>query len=81
MKKFLAILMAICMMASLLCIPAFAAESADELPAPAAGTVLRITAMKGDSIELIDDYPDLKRGGTKQWSMPMIWKTTATTAL
>ena len=28
MKKFLAILLAICMMASLLCIPAFAAESA-----------------------------------------------------
>ena len=62
MKKFLAILMAICMMATLLCVPAFAAESADKLPAPAAGTVLRITAMKGDSIELIDDYPDFEEG-------------------
>ena len=62
MKKFLAILMAICMMASLLCIPAFAAESADELPAPAAGTVLRITAIKGDSIELVGDHTSFEDG-------------------
>ena len=62
MKKFLAILMAICMMASLLCVPAFAAESADELPAPAKGTLLRITAMKGDDIELVGDHASFKDG-------------------
>ena len=62
MKKFLAILMAICMMASLLCVPAFAAEPANELPAPAAGTVLRITAMKGDSIELVGDHTSFEDG-------------------
>ena len=62
MKKFLAILLAICMMATLLCVPAFAAEPADELPKPAAGTVLRITAMKGDSIELVGDHTSFEDG-------------------
>ena len=62
MKKFLAILMAICMMATLLCVPAFAADAADELPAPAAGTVLRITAIKGDSIELVGDHTSFEDG-------------------
>ena len=62
MKKFLAILLAICMMASLLCVPAFAADSADELPAPAPGTVLRITAIKGDSIELVGDHTSFDDG-------------------
>ena len=68
MKKFFAILMAICMMASMLCIPAFAAESADELPAPAAGTVLRITAIKGDSIELVGDHTNFEDG----WNAAMV---------
>ena len=67
MKKFLAILMAICMMASLLCGPAFAAETADELPEPAAGTVLRVTANKGDDVVLIGDYTDFEEG----WSAAM----------
>lgn len=62
MKKFLAILMAICMIASLLCVPAFAAETADELPAPAADVVLRITAMKGDDIELVGDHTNFEDG-------------------
>ena len=64
MKKFLAILMAICMMASLLCVPAFAAESADELPAPAAGVVLRATALlkDGKTIEFIGDYDNFEDG-------------------
>ena len=64
MKKIFAILMAICMMASLLCISAFAAESANKLPAPAADTVLRISAeMKnGGSPVLIDDYDDFEDG-------------------
>ena len=62
MKKIFAILMAICMMASVLCVSAFAAESADKLPAPAAGTVLRITAIKGDSIELVGDHTNFEDG-------------------
>ena len=64
MKKILAILMAICMMACMLCVPAFAA---DELPEPAAGVVLRITAIKGDSIELVGDHTNFKDG----WSAAM----------
>ena len=62
MKKFLLILMAICMMATLLCVPAFAAEAANELPEPAEGTVLRITAMKGDGVELIGDHTSFEDG-------------------
>ena len=64
MKKLFAILMAICMMASLLCVPAFAAEPADELPAPAAGTVLRATALlkDGKTIEFIGDYDNFEDG-------------------
>ena len=51
MKKFLAILMAICMLASTLCIPAFAANE------PAAGTVLRVSALKKDgTTKFIKDY-------------------------
>ena len=67
MKKFLVILMAICMMATLLCVSAFAADSADELPAPAAGTVLRVTANKGDDVVLIGDCTDFEEG----WSAAM----------
>ena len=59
MKKFLAILMAICIMASLLCVSAFAA---DKLPEPAAGVVLRITAIKGDGIEFIGDHTNFEDG-------------------
>ena len=64
MKKFFAILMAICMMATLICVPAFAAESADELPTPAAGTVLRATALlkDGKTIEFIGDYNNFEDG-------------------
>ena len=67
MKRFLAILMAICMMASMLSVPAFAAENADELPEPAAGTLLRATAIKGDETVLIGDYTDFEEG----WSAAM----------
>ena len=67
MKKFLAILMTICLMVSLLCVPVFAAEPADKLPAPAADVVLRITANKGDDIVLIGDYTDFEDG----WSAAM----------
>ena len=61
MKKFLAILMAICLMASVLCVPALAAEPTDE---PAAGTVLRATALlkDGKTIEFIGDYNNFEAG-------------------
>ena len=62
MKKIFAILMAICMMASLLCITAFAAEPADELPAPAAGTVMRVGALKkdGKTRVVLKDYDNFE---------------------
>ena len=57
MKKFLVILMAICMMASMLCVTAFAAE------APAEGVVLRVSALKQDgSTEVIKDYTSFEDG-------------------
>ena len=62
MKKIFAILVAICIMASLLCVSAFAAEPADKLPEPAAGTVLRITAIKGDDTVLEGDYTSFEDG-------------------
>ena len=62
MKKFLAILLAVCMMVSLLCVPVFAAESTDKLPAPAADVVLRITAMKGNDIVLVGDHTNFEDG-------------------
>ena len=62
MKKLFAILMAICMMASVICVPAFAAEAANELPEPAAGTVLRATALlkDGKTIEFIGDSANIE---------------------
>ena len=68
MKKFLVILMALCVMVSLFCVPAFAAESADELPAPAADVLLRITAIKGDGIELVGDHTNFEDG----WNAAMV---------
>ena len=63
MKKFVALLMAIFMMASMLCVTAFAAEATtDELPAPAEGTVIRVTAIKGDEIVLVGDYTNFEDG-------------------
>ena len=60
MKKILAIIMAICMMATMLCVPAFAAE--ETLPEPAAGTVLRVSAIQGDDTVLIGDYNNFEDG-------------------
>ena len=62
MKKIFAILMAICMMASLLCVPAFAAE---ELPAPAEGVVMRVTILKNNGVQVPvenGDYTDFETG-------------------
>ena len=64
MKKILAILMAICMLVGLLCVSAFAADApANELPAPAAGTVMRVSALKtnGDTV-VIGDYDNFEDG-------------------
>ena len=62
MKKIFAIMMTICLLASLLCVSAFAAEPADELPEPAEGTVLRVTATKGNDTVLIGDYTNFEDG-------------------
>ena len=63
MKKFFAIFVAICMLVGVLCITAFAEEAPkDELPEPAAGTVLRTTASKGDDIVLVGDYTSFEDG-------------------
>ena len=60
MKKIFAILMTICLLAGALSINAFAVETpADE---PAAGTVLRISAQKNDSLVVIDDYDNFQDG-------------------
>lgn len=61
MKKLFAILMATCLMLGMLSMAALIA-SAEELAAPAAGTVLRVTATKGDETVLIGDYADFIEG-------------------
>ena len=60
MKKLFAIVLTICMLASVLCVPAFAAETADE---PAPGTVIRVGALKknGDTV-VIKDYDNFTNG-------------------
>ena len=56
MKKFLAVFMAICMLAGVLGITAFAAE-------PVPGTVLRVSALKNDgSTVVIKDYDNFEDG-------------------
>ena len=60
MKKIFVILMAICLMAGALSITAFAAEEA--LPEPAEGTLLRVTATKGDETVLVGDYTNFEEG-------------------
>ncbi len=59
MKRIFAIIMTICLLASTLCIPAFAAGDA-----PAAGTVLRVSALKkdGTTIVVIKDYDNFEDG-------------------
>lgn len=57
MKKIFTIFVAICLLAIALCIPSFAAD------APAAGTVIRVSALKtGGSPEVIDDYTSFEAG-------------------
>ena len=61
MKKIFAILMTICLMASMLCVTAFAAK---ELPAPAKGVVIRVTARDKKTAEdvLVQDYTEFDEG-------------------
>lgn len=68
MKKIFAILMTICLLASVLCITAFAAD------APADGTVLRISGenKRGDRL-IIDEYDTFKDG----WNAAMTVATDA----
>ena len=70
MKKLFAIVLTICALASVLCVPAFAAESADKLPAPAAGVVLRVSALQRDGVSalLIKDYDNFEDG----WNEAMV---------
>ena len=58
MKKILTIIVAICLIASVICITAFAAD------APAAGVVLRVSALKkdGTTTVVIEDYKSFEDG-------------------
>ena len=62
MKKVLAIIMTICLMASMLCITASAAET-DTTNEPAEGVVMRVSAQKKDgTIDIIGDYTSFEEG-------------------
>lgn len=60
MKKFLAIIMTICLLTIGLTVTAFAAN--ETLPEPAEGTLLRVTAIKGEDTVLIGDYATFEEG-------------------
>ena len=62
MKKIFAIILTLCLMASAFCITSFAAEATDKLPEPAEGTLLRVTAIKGDETVLVGDYTNFEDG-------------------
>ena len=70
MKKLFAIVLTICALSSVLCVPAFAAEPANKLPAPAAGVVLRVSALQRDGVSalLIKDYDNFEDG----WNEAMV---------
>ena len=58
MKRIFAIIMALCLIASVLCVPAFAEDT------PAAGVVLRVSALKNDGKTTIkiNDYANFEDG-------------------
>ena len=56
MKKILAILVTVCLLASVLCIPTFAAE------ARAAGTVLRVSIVQNNGSTIVGEYADFEEG-------------------
>ena len=59
MKKIFVILMTVCLMATALCITAAAGEASHEHPA---GTVMCVSASKGNATELIGDYTSFRDG-------------------
>ena len=63
MKKIFIIILALCLMASVICVTAFAADN-NTIQEPAADIVLRATALKrdGKTIELIGDYDNFEDG-------------------
>ena len=62
MKKIFAIILTLCLMASMLCVTAFATE-ADTTNAPAKGVVLRVSALKrDDTTVVIKDYTAFEDG-------------------
>ena len=64
MKKFLAIILTVCLMATAFCTTAFAAD------APAEGVVLRVSALKTDgTIDIIGDYTSFEEG----WKIAKIY--------
>ena len=69
MKKIFAVVMIVCLMASLLCFTAFAAEK-DTTNEPAEGVVLRVSAQKKDgTIDIIGDYTSFEEG----WKVAQIY--------
>ena len=64
MKKIFASLMTICLMVSVLGATAVTAFAAEELPAPAAGVVIRVTARDKKTAEdvLVQDYTKFDEG-------------------
>ena len=69
MKKIFAIIMTVCLMASMLCFTAFAAD-ADTTNEPAEGVVLRVRAQKKDgTIDIIGDYTSFEEG----WKIAQIY--------
>ena len=78
MKKIFAILMTICLMVSVLSVTAVTSFAAEELSAPDDGTVLRVTAIKGDETILVGDYDNFEEGWHKaiHEGLPKQMKTT-----
>jgi hypothetical protein len=67
MKKIFAIIMTICLLAALLCVPAFAASNEPANNEPAANIVLRVSALKTDGSPndlpvVIKDYDNFQDG-------------------
>ena len=58
MRKLLAFVLSLCMVASMLCITAFAANTPSEEVPPAAGTVIRVSGLNPDKEkpEIVQEY-------------------------
>ena len=64
MRKLLAFVLSLCMVASMLCITAFAANTPSEEVPPAAGTVIRVSGLKPDEEkpEIVQEYTNHAAG-------------------